>query len=77
MSINCLSKARPLRKDFYSPGWLQARTVAYRHWAYPDEDVSKADSSIMMAIKLRAGQVKTLTPSIDLIGSVLLRPCLS
>ena len=35
----------------------QARTVAYRHWAYPDEDVSKMDSSIMMAIKLRAGQV--------------------
>ncbi len=35
----------------------QARTVAYRHWAYPDEDVSKMDSSIMMAVKLRAGQV--------------------
>eukprot|EP00292_Cryptomonas_paramecium_P011023 CAMPEP_0113697520 /NCGR_PEP_ID=MMETSP0038_2-20120614/22181_1 /TAXON_ID=2898 /ORGANISM="Cryptomonas paramecium" /LENGTH=326 /DNA_ID=CAMNT_0000620543 /DNA_START=45 /DNA_END=1021 /DNA_ORIENTATION=- /assembly_acc=CAM_ASM_000170 len=35
----------------------QARTVAYRHWAYPDQDVSKMDSSIMMAIKLRAGQV--------------------
>ena len=38
-------------------GLSQARTVAYRHWAYPDEDVSKMDSSIMMAIKLRAGQV--------------------
>ena len=37
---------------------MQARTVAYRHWAYPDEDVSKMDSSIMMAVKLRAGQVQ-------------------
>ena len=31
--------------------------VAYRHWAYPDEDVKRIDSSIMMALRLRKGEV--------------------
>ena len=42
---------------YVTPGadYRKAETVAYRHFAGPDEDVSALDSSIMMAIRLRPG----------------------
>jgi len=48
--------------------------VAYQHWAYPDEDVSKMDSSIMMAVKLRAGQVSVSFSSAPAMVKLMLKP---
>ena len=44
---------------YVAPGsdYRKAETVAYRHFAGPDEDISMHDSSIMMAIRLRPGAI--------------------